>query len=196
MRAIFTLVTVLALGCVPRDIVPASPSHPAQPTAPEGRPPASTVAAPQRGDSTDTHAGHGAAPDHAQHADMPRGGRNDDTPARALELAAFERAKPVFDQYCASCHTSKGERASKQKLGHFNMDVYPFGGHHASEIGETIRKVLGVGGSKPSMPKDKPGVVKGEELERVVAWSKAFDSGSGQQGQHEGHDAGAHTHQH
>jgi mono/diheme cytochrome c family protein len=113
------------------------------------------------------------------------------------EESAYARAKPVFDRYCASCHASKGERASEKKLGHFNMDGYPFTGHHAAEIGQTIRKVLGVSGGEPTMPKDQPGVVAGDELERVVAWSKAFDDAhSGGNDQEKVRDAGAHTHHH
>lgn len=29
---------------------------------------------------------------------------------RAAELTAYERAKPIFDRYCARCHTSEGAR--------------------------------------------------------------------------------------
>ena len=95
---------------------------------------------------------------------------------RAAETAAFEAAKPVFDQACAKCHTSAGAKASPGKLKHFNMTSYPFTGHHADKITEAIRHVLGVDGKKPSMPKDKPGSVQGDDLEKIKAWADAYDA--------------------
>ncbi len=96
-------------------------------------------------------------------------------PAEAEKLA-YERARPVFEKYCAACHTSTGAKATKKQLRHFNMDRYPFGGHHADEIGDAIRVVLGVNGEKPTMPKNKPGAVKGRDLDIVAEWSKAWDA--------------------
>lgn len=89
------------------------------------------------------------------------------------EQQAYERARPVFERYCASCHTS--ERGSAAALVHFSMDGYPFGGHHADEIAGTIRHVLGVNGVKATMPQGRPGVVKGEELQRVIDWADTVD---------------------
>ncbi|MBA3540627.1 MAG: c-type cytochrome [Deltaproteobacteria bacterium] len=104
----------------------------------------------------------------------------------AMEIAAFENAKPVFDKYCASCH-SKGQKGAKPKtLEHFDMSTYPFGGHHAMELGKEIREVLAIGGGKPTMPKNKPGAVKGDELAAIAAWADAFDA-SHAGGAHEGH---------
>lgn len=116
----------------------------------------------------------------------------------AAETAAFEKAKPVFDKWCASCHSKDGKKTSAKKREHFDMTTYPFGGHHAMEISGEIREVLGVTGKKPTMPADKKGAVKGEELELVKAWADAFDA-SHQGGAHEGHgeheaDAGGHKH--
>lgn len=108
----------------------------------------------------------------------------------AAETAAFEKAKPVFDKWCASCHTKTGKKQSAKKLEHFDMTAYPFTGEHAGEIGEEIREVLGLTGKKPTMPADKKGAVKGEELEAIKAWSEAFDA-SHKGGAHEG---GAHKH--
>ncbi|MDQ3370183.1 MAG: c-type cytochrome, partial [Myxococcota bacterium] len=94
----------------------------------------------------------------------------------AFETAAYERAKPVFEKYCASCHT-KGQRGAKAgALKHFEMTTYPFGGHHAAEISGEIREVLAIGGGKPTMPKGKPGSVRGEELALIAAWADAFDA--------------------
>jgi mono/diheme cytochrome c family protein len=92
----------------------------------------------------------------------------------ANEQAAYEKAKPLFDQYCAKCHTRSGKNASKKKLGHFDMTSYPFGGHHTATMGTTIREVLGLGGAKPTMPDDKPGRVKGDELATIDAWAQAW----------------------
>lgn len=105
-------------------------------------------------------------------ADPPR----EPPPARAdRERLAYEKARPVFDRYCAKCHASGGEKASKKKLGHFDMTSYPFGGHHAATMGKTIREVLGVEGGEATMPLDEPGVVKGAELDAIVEWSREFD---------------------
>lgn len=91
----------------------------------------------------------------------------------AEEQQAYERARPVFERYCASCHRS--ERGSAAALVHFSIDGYPFGGHHADEIAGTVRKVLGVTGEKATMPQGRPGIVKGEELQRVIDWADAVD---------------------
>jgi mono/diheme cytochrome c family protein len=97
------------------------------------------------------------------------------SPAAAGEKEAFARAKPVLDAHCAKCHTSAGKEATPKKLARVNMDTYPFRGRRAADIGAAIRKVLGVDGGKPTMPRDEPGAVKGKELEAVVAWTRAYD---------------------
>lgn len=148
-------------ACGPKDVIPAGPDHPASPGAPSGA----------------TGAGTSVA--------------EDEQAIAAAEQAAYERARPVFERYCAKCHSSKGEKASPKKLGHLNIDGYPFGGHHAGEIGAAIREVLGVTGEEATMPMDAPGAVKGEELEAIVEWSKAFDrahaAGLHQHGEHGDH---------
>ena len=97
-------------------------------------------------------------------------------PVSAEEKSAFARAKPVFEEHCARCHTTKGRKAKPKSLAHFNMDRYPFKGHHAHEAGQVIRRVLtDVDGKGPSMPDDDPGAVKGEQLERVLAWATVFE---------------------
>ena len=101
----------------------------------------------------------------------------------AAERAAFENAKPVFDKFCAKCHSKSGSKWSQKKGDHFDMTTYPFGGHHAMEVSGEIRKSLGIGGGKPTMPFDKKGAVKGEELALIAAWADAFDKA---------HAAGAH----
>jgi len=94
----------------------------------------------------------------------------------ASERTAWDTAKPVFDKACASCHTKAGKKAAKKKLAHFDMDSYPLGGHHAGTIGSTIRDVLGVTGKKPTMPYDKPGSVKGDDLAKIQAWTDAWEA--------------------
>ncbi len=159
--------SMLAASCGPKDVIPTSPTHPANPDAPMG----------QTARATEPDAG------------VPASGadelKDDKAAIAAAEQAAYEAARPVFETYCSNCHSSSGKKAAKKKLDHFNMDSYPFGGHHATEIGEEIREVLGVTGEEATMPKDKPGAVKGAELDLVVAWSKAFDAS---------HKAGLHDH--
>jgi uncharacterized membrane protein len=109
----------------------------------------------------------------------------------ATELAAFEKAKPVFEKYCASCHAKGGKLATAKKLDHFDMTTYPFGGHHAAEIGGEIRKSLAIGGGKPTMPFNNKGAVKGDDLALIAAWADAFDA-SHRGGAHEGHSGHKH----
>jgi len=94
----------------------------------------------------------------------------------AMETAAWDKARPVFAKYCASCHTTAGKKKSAKKLDHFNMDTYPLGGHHAATIGFTIRDVLGISGKKATMPSDKVGAVKGDDLAVVKAWADAWEA--------------------
>lgn len=111
----------------------------------------------------------------------------------AAESAAFASAKPVFDKHCAKCHTKDGKNATAKKLEHFDMTTYPFGGHHAGEMGATIRKVLAIDGGKATMPADKKGTVKGDELAQIKVWADAFDA-SHAVGAHEGVPGHGHDH--
>jgi hypothetical protein len=101
----------------------------------------------------------------------------------AAELAAYEAAKPVFEANCARCHQQGGKKAKKKILGEFEITAYPFTGKHGPDAGKTVRKMLGIDGSKPSMPADKKGAVKGDELALIAAWADAFDRS---------HEGGAH----
>ncbi len=104
--------------------------------------------------------------------------RADDKTAALLadEHAAYEKARPAFEKYCAGCHTHGGKQATAKKLDHFEMTSYPFGGHHAGTLGPTIRKVLAIDGGKATMPNGKAGVVTGDDLAAIAAWSKAWDA--------------------
>jgi hypothetical protein len=96
--------------------------------------------------------------------------------ALAAETAAYDKAKPVFEKYCSTCHTKAGKKSAKKKLDHFSMDTYPFGGEHTAFIGNHIRDVLGISGKKATMPFDKPGSVKGDDLALIKAWAEAWDA--------------------
>ncbi len=96
--------------------------------------------------------------------------------ALAAETAAYDQAKPVFEKYCATCHTKAGKKSAKKKLDHFDLDTYPFGGEHTAFIGFHIRGVLGLTGKKATMPFDKPGSVKGDDLATIKAWTDAWEA--------------------
>jgi uncharacterized membrane protein len=133
----------------------------------------------------------------------PAGEPREEEPERedllAAEIAAFERARPVFDRYCTKCHSKDGAKAKPKTLGHLDMTDYPFGGHHAEEISSEIRKALAIGGGEPTMPLDDPGAVKGDELALIAAWADAYDrvhqSGAhGDRGHGADHQHGGHEH--
>ncbi len=113
----------------------------------------------------------------------------------AAETTAYEKAKPVFEKYCAKCHSKAGSKQSASKREHFDMTTYPFGGHHAMDVHNEVREVLGLTGKKPTMPADKKGAVKGDELDLIKVWTDAFEA-SHKGGAHEGHDqhGGGHKH--
>jgi hypothetical protein len=97
-------------------------------------------------------------------------------PASAEEIATFSTAKPVFARYCFRCHTKSGKKARAKALKHLDMTAYPFGGHHATDVGTVVRKaVTGQDGKAPTMPSDDPGAVQGEDLAKILAWADAFD---------------------
>lgn len=108
--------------------------------------------------------------------------------AEPTEDQAYERARPVFEKYCAKCHTSAG--GNPAALLHFSMDRYPFAGHHKAQIGSAIRRVLGASGQPATMPQDRPGAVQGDELRAMLAWADAFDRAHAASGPAE------HDHQH
>lgn len=113
----------------------------------------------------------------------------------AVEHAAYERAKPVFERHCAGCHQQGQPKATKKALTHFDMTTYPFGGHHARDIDVSIRKVLGADGGKPTMPKGKAaGSVRGEDLAAILTWTEAFAAAkaSGSHGVADEHGGHAH----
>ena len=67
------------------------------------------------------------------------------------------------------------------------MTTYPFGGHHAATMATTIRKVLAIGGGKPTMPANKKGAVKGDELALIAPWADAFEAAHKSDSKHHQH---------
>jgi hypothetical protein len=122
------------------------------------------------------HAGHGAPAEPAEPAEPSPPAPDPAQQLAAAELAAYEQAKPVLEKYCAGCHVKGGKNAKPKTLAHLDMTAYPFTGHHAEEISGEIREVLGATGKKATMPRSKPGSVKGEELALILAWADAFDA--------------------
>jgi hypothetical protein len=115
--------------------------------------------------------------------------------ALAAERAAYDKAKPVFEKWCAKCHTQGAKNATAKKLDHFDMTTYPFGGHHSAKMGPTIKQVLGLAGKKATMPFDKKGAVQGDELTTIAAWADAWEAAekAGAHGPHAEHE---HEHEH
>ncbi len=94
----------------------------------------------------------------------------------AAETTAFQAATPVFQKYCYRCHTSKGRKAKTKALAYLNMDQYPFSGERTAKAGSAVRMALApTGNDEPTMPKDDPGIVRGGELEKILAWAAIFE---------------------
>ncbi len=164
---------MLALtGCAPPGVVPAGSDHPAVVGTEAPRP-----AAPAARDEALARWPAEVTPRHlpGRDHDRTRGARDERAAIAAAEQATLAQARPVFERHCARCHTAGGAKARQGILEHFDMTGYPFGGHHADEVGERVRRVLGVTGEPPTMPRDEPGAVQGAELEAVIAWTVAFD---------------------
>lgn len=192
-RHLFTLLAALTLAACGSKSPPAEP--PTTPPLTDEEPAAPPDAMPA------DHGGHTtASPDAAPVGPDPAQAKAE---LLATETAAYENAKPVFEKYCKSCHMKGGKSATAKKMGHFDMTAYPFGGHHVGEMSATVRKVLGIDGSKPTMPKNKPGSLSQDELALIAAWADAFDAshqGGAHEGMpgHEGHQGGddGHGHKH
>jgi hypothetical protein len=100
-------------------------------------------------------------------------------PVAAEEQRAYDQARGAFDRHCGRCHTTGGKRGRRRSLEQFNMDSYPFTGEHAADAGDAVRTVLGAGREPPSMPKDNPGLVRGADLQVILAWANAFERARG-----------------
>lgn len=94
----------------------------------------------------------------------------------AAENKAWDAATPVFQKYCIRCHTKGGKDATKKRLDHFNITSYPPAGHHSATIALTVRDVLGISGKTPKMPFGNVGVVQGDELAAIKAWTDAWQA--------------------
>jgi hypothetical protein len=150
MKTLLALLTAALVACGSKSAPPANPTP--TPAVPTGEPKPVEAEKP-------------AAPKSDPKAD-----------ALAAETATYEKAKPTFEKYCSACHTKAGKKSAKKKLDHFDMDTYPFGGEHTAFIGNHIRDVLGLSDKKATMPYDKPGSVKGDDLAIIKAWADAWDA--------------------
>ncbi len=139
-----------------------------------------------------SEAGEEQAPAAEASADDGDGAADEGEALLAAEMQAYEAARPVFETHCAVCHQPGEPEALEDTLHHFSMEGYPFGGHHAHEMGEIIRAVLGADGSEATMPEGDPEALSDEELALVVTWSEAFDrahaAGVGHHAELEHHD--------
>jgi hypothetical protein len=114
----------------------------------------------------------------------------------AAEMAAYERAKPIFEDQCAGCHTPEPSRKKPKKgISHFSMAGYPFDGHHKHELGQAIRVAIGATDKPATMPQDDPGSIEGADREVILAWADAFDAAaSAKVGYHAISQEGGHEH--
>lgn len=82
--------------------------------------------------------------------------------------AAPRTALVVFAENCASCHAVGTNPAASK---HFSIaDGAPVG-HHVGALGVTMRKVLGAGGGKPTMPKGAPPLTEADRA-LLIAWAE------------------------
>lgn len=166
------LVATALAACGSKSSTPSTTPDPQQPLPPESGSGSSAVATPDPTPSEPMTPPEPAKP--AEPAKPDPGTVKADL--LAAETAAWDKAKPAFDKSCSSCHTKTGKKSSKKKLDHMDMTTYPLGGHHTGTIGFTIRDVLGISGKKATMPFDKPGSVKGDDLAVIKAWTDAWES--------------------
>jgi hypothetical protein len=175
------------MACGAGQNAPQAPERPAEAAETQAEAtPTTETPGPAPGEEAEAHGNGGQASDAGHAHGQEQAGQNDQGgEARAAELAAYEKARPVFEKYCAACHTKGGKKADAEALEHFDMTSYPFGGHHAHEMAEEIREVLGATGKKATMPEGRPGAVKGQELQLILDWAKAYeDAHAGTQGGH------------
>jgi hypothetical protein len=114
----------------------------------------------------------------------------------AVEMAAYESAKPIFEEQCGGCHTpDESLKKPKKGVSHFSMAGYPFDGHHKTELGQSIRVAIGATDKPATMPQDDPGSIEGADREAILAWSDAFDAAaSAKVGYHASSEEGGHEH--
>ena len=122
----------------------------------------------------------------------------DKATALATETAAAERAMPSFKAHCGSCHAKGGKNTSRKARNHFDMTAYPFGGHHAHELGRVVAASLWATDQDATMPKGKPGSVTGDDRRAILEWAHAFEqaAAAGAHRQHEADAANGHSHGH
>lgn len=136
---------------------------------------AAVAVAPDAGAHGDVPHHHQPEPEPITPPDAAPAAKPTPTPkADASEEQAWLKAKPVFVEHCAECHTADGGKKSAKKLAKFDMTAYPFTGKKASPA--DMRKVLGLTGGKATMPKGKIGSLSDDELAVIAAWCDAYDA--------------------
>ncbi len=195
------LVVALLAGCGSSSTPAAEPAPPVAAAPAAAAAPAPTTAAPTPPAAPETPT-PAAAPAPTTAAPPPPPPPAPVDPAQQ-EVTAYNAAKSVFEKSCGECHVPRKKarerrrKKYKKALKHFSMVSYPFGGHHAYDIGRQIRKSLGVdGGKKATMPKDDPGTVTGDDLALIVAWTRAFDVTHPPKAGGHGHKGGPGKHKH
>ena len=91
------------------------------------------------------------------------------------ERVAYTRARPVFAQYCDSCHSRESLHVDREATRNLTTDSYPFGGRRGAARRDTrfvCRSAKAIGAT---MPDDHPGSVRGNDLAAVLTWADAFD---------------------
>jgi len=151
----------------------------------KNRPTPSTHVAVQADKDSDTDSVVDEGVEHHHDSDVPHPPPKDLPPSPVVnaaavalqaEIAAFEKAKPIFVANCSRCHTKGAAKATAKSLSHFDMSTYPLQGHHASTIGETVAAVVGQRNKAATMPKDKKGSVQGADLAAVLTWTTAWQN--------------------
>ncbi len=91
------------------------------------------------------------------------------------ELAAYERARPVFERECKRCHASGTRLTSTAAMGGVDMSRYPFGGGTPTEVARRIGVSIGLFGRGATMPPTRLPGLRGEDAALVAAWIAAVE---------------------
>ena len=132
----------------------------------------------------------------------PKPARPVDRDPLAVERAAYDAARPVFERWCVRCHVPTNGSMSVITSDTFDISTYPFTGQSGALAGYHVADVLGTmfgdldapdGADEfrrpwaqhaPRMPKTEPGAVQGDDLALVRTWTVAWRAA---------HRAGLHT---
>jgi mono/diheme cytochrome c family protein len=168
MRQVFSMIAslVMVAGCAPPpESPPSGPSSLAE-NAQQTAVQKATAGPPKRAtESTVSRA------EHARPAPVAGPGGYE---ASASELAAYERAKPVFERHCTACHRDGTRLTSGEAMRKVDMNGYPFGGAPRAAMTRTVMASLTGGG--PTMPPFRRQPLTAEEVALIRAWAAATDA--------------------